>query len=146
MNRIYSVLVLLASISVLAGCNPEARGFALPPGDAEQGKETFVDLGCNACHSVKGSIARVDGGDLDVHVVLGGEVTRVKTYGDLVTSIINPSHKLSRGGPGIVAEDGTSNMPVYNDIMTVQQMIDLTAMLQASYSVIPPRYTHHYFP
>lgn len=147
MTKTISAILMISALLAISGCNPQARGFALPPGDVEAGLETFVNLGCNACHSVQGKIAQVPGGDVNVHVVLGGEVSRVKTYGDLVTSIINPSHKLSRANdPDTIDEDGTSIMPNYNDMMTVQQMLDLTSMLQASYSLIPPRYTGHTMP
>jgi len=89
---------ILATVFLLAGCEQQSRGFALPPGDATQGKATFVELGCPACHSVRGEVERfTEGADPAIEVILGGQTTRVKTYGDLVTSIINPSHKLSRG-------------------------------------------------
>jgi hypothetical protein len=76
-------------------------------------------------------------------VTLGGEVTRVKTYGELVTSIINPSHRLARGYPTEeVSAAGESLMALayLNDVMTVQQLIDLVAFLQARYEVRPPAY------
>jgi len=130
------------------GCNPQARGFALPPGDAEAGAETFVELRCNACHSIQDGIEKlIEDGDPEMHVVLGGAVSRVKTYGDLVTSIINPSHKLSRGiDPSTHDDFGTSNMPIYNESMTVQQMLDLTTFLQDSYTVWVPKYGPYYYP
>jgi hypothetical protein len=76
-------------------------------------------------------------------VTLGGEVTRVKTYGELVTSIINPSHRLAQGYPTEeVSAAGESLMALayLNDVMTVQQLIDLVAFLQARYEVRPPAY------
>lgn len=129
------------------GCNPQARGFALPPGDSEAGKVTFAQMGCNGCHSIKGVLERVPTtSNQDIHVVLGGLVTRVKTYGDLVTSIINPSHRLSRGKDiRTVDEFGNSLMPTYNSVMTVEQMLDLTGLLQKSYTVWVPDYWPCYF-
>jgi hypothetical protein len=75
-------------------------------------------------------------------VVLGGEVTRIETYGELVTSIVNPSHEISRRYP---KEDVTvgdvSKMRNFNDVMTVAQLIDLTTYLQSKYQLIrEPRY------
>jgi len=150
----HNIRVLLGSIMVtllllvLTGCNPQARGFALPPGDAEVGKVTFVELGCNSCHSIKGQIERLtEAGSEDIHVMLGGDVSRVKTYGDLVTSIINPSHRLARGKDvRTLTADGDTLMPTYNGVMTVQQMLDLTTMLQDSYTVWVPQYGPYYFP
>lgn len=142
MGKFVVLLGLVVATFVSVGCDPQARGFALPAGDSQRGQETFVELRCNACHSVKGSVERLeDGGHPQIYVQLGGEVTRVKTYGDLVTSIINPSHKFSRGrDPRHVTPEGESRMPRYNEVMTVQQLIDITAYLSGAYSVWSPEY------
>ena len=126
------------SLFALAGCEPGPRsekGFRLPDGDAAQGTETFLALKCNACH-------RVHGVDLPPPpegtepVVLGGGVPRIKTYGELVTMIINPSHSLAGGHlKGKIARNGMSKMPVYNDTMTVTQLSNLVAFLQARYEI-----------
>jgi hypothetical protein len=79
-----------------------------------------------------------------VTVILGGEVQTIKTYGELVSSVINPSHKLIRGYPkDEVSQDGESLMTIYNDRMTVQQLIDLVAFLQSRYEVVIPEYTYY---
>jgi hypothetical protein len=82
-----------------------------------------------------------------VMVVLGGGVTRVKSYGELVTSIINPSHRLARRHPaGKISQEGQSLMTPYNDVMTVTQLIDLVAFLQAQYDVVPrPGYQYRVY-
>ena len=76
------------------------------------------------------------------NVTLGGETVRVKSYGELVTAIINPSHRIAPGYPlsQVTTPDGQSLMTLgyLNDVMTVQQLIDLVAFLQASYQVMPP--------
>ena len=129
----------------LAGC--DTNEFVLPPGDAERGQQTFVELGCNNCHSVTDKVTHAGVGDNPIHVELGGTVTRVKTYSDLVTSIINPSHKLSRGANTMtVTEDGESKMPIYNEVMTVQQLVDLTTFLEPTYQVWVPPYNVYYYP
>jgi mono/diheme cytochrome c family protein len=119
-----------------------ALGFRLPDGNADRGLEVFTRLQCHACHSVEGLELRYLGtGAADVK--LGGTVTRVKTYGELVTSIINPSHKLAPGyRPDAVSTDGESLMTLarVNDVMTVQQLIDIVAFLQARYEVVPSQY------
>jgi len=77
------------------------------------------------------------------YVVLGGDVTHVKTYGELVASIINPSHKLAKGYvEEAVSEGGVSKMLVYNDVMTVRQLTDLVVFLQPHYKVIVPNYEY----
>ena len=64
-------------------------------------------------------------------IALGGEVTRIQTYGELVTSIINPSHRLAEGYPvDTVSVDGKSRMRNYNDVMTVTELTDLVMFLQ----------------
>jgi len=76
-------------------------------------------------------------------VTLGGQVTRVRTYGELVTSIINPSHRLAPGYPiEDISRVGESLMALayLNEVMTVQQLVDLVAFLQTRYEVIPPEY------
>jgi hypothetical protein len=80
-------------------------------------------------------------------VELGGKVTRVKTYGELVTAIINPSHKLADGYPeDLVSEDGKSKMYVYNGFMTVQELTDIVMFLQPHYDVIPPEFQYRVYP
>ena len=83
-------------------------------------------------------------------VELGGEVARVRTYDDLVTAIINPSHRLAQGyAESLVASDGKSKMTVYNDVMTVSQLVDLVMFLQGKYRLptpTPTSYPHYYGP
>jgi hypothetical protein len=136
-------LAILVCAGILQGCfsGPESPiGFRLPDGNAEQGLQAFEDLQCYGCHAIQGTEfppGRTD----SVNVILGGNVTRVKTYGELVTSIINPSHKLA---PGYKEEevtiDGASRMELagLNEVLTVQQLIDLVAFLQPLYNVLPP--------
>lgn len=139
MRYIIKVLIGLTFIA-LAGCEQNANtgtGFSLPEGDAATGKIVFVELGCNQCHSVA-DIERLPTDDADIpNVVIGGSVARVKSYGDLVTSIINPSHKiLGRYDPKMVKnEDGSSKMLIYNDVMTVTQLVDLVTFLEGNYEL-----------
>lgn len=133
-----TVLGVFALIAVLTSCAPpQSTDFTLPEGDAERGKETFMDLGCTFCHTVDGVEGlRADMPEPARTIVLGGEKSRVYTYGELVTSIINPSHKISQPELGdVVDADGTSEMVVYNDIMTVTEMTDLVTFLAENYSL-----------
>ena len=81
-------------------------------------------------------------------VELGGKVTRVKTYGELVTAIINPSHKLAQGysAEQVTSDGEESRMPVYNGYMTVQELIDIVAFLQPHYDVFVPQYEYRVYP
>lgn len=147
MCRLIRIFVFCACIGALAACDigpKSAKGFRLPDGNAAKGQEIFVELECISCHRVSGLElpAPVEPGP--VTVILGGETQTIKTYGELVSSIINPSHKLIRGYPEeTVSQDGKSLMRVYNDRMTVQQLIDLVAFLQSKYEVVIPEYTYY---
>lgn len=86
----------------------------------------------------------------EISVVLGGDVNRHKTYADLVTSIINPSHRIARNylrdqnyARTPYEVDGVSKMKVYNDVMTVAQLIDIVTFLQPHYKLIPYRNTDY---
>jgi L-cysteine S-thiosulfotransferase len=115
---------VLAACLLLGGCGGE---FALPEGDLQRGREAFVALQCHSCHSVADIDQAPQNLAPPLHKRLGGEVSRVKSYEALVTAIINPSHRLGR-----------SPMPNYNDVMTVQQLVDLVTFLQSEYRVQAP--------
>jgi mono/diheme cytochrome c family protein len=143
MRRQLAVAAITVALTACGLNDPKsARGFRLPDGNMEAGKQAFLDLGCSSCHSVEGiePKAAVTG---IANVKLGGEVTIVQSYGELVTSIINPSHKIALGtDPTQVAPDGQSLMEraALNDRMTVRQLTDLVAFLQTTYKVVPPPY------
>ena len=134
----------------LSACDEEQmmseRGFRLPDGDPEAGRATFLYMQCNQCHSVKGvELPGIPG--TEPYVELGGVSSRVKTYGELVTAIVNPSHKLADGYPvEQVSEDGVSKMYVYNEYMTVQELTDLVRFLQPHYEVLTPQYSYRRYP
>lgn len=140
-----SVLVKLShglcfvSILVLVGCSTDPKsgaGFTLPEGDSAQGKATFVELQCNACHTVRGSDIEALESEETKIVKLGGEKGYVVTYGDLVTSIINPSHRFALGYKAEeIEEEGVSKMRKYNDEMTITQLTDLVTFLEQHYEV-----------
>ena len=147
MKQIF-LIPLFILFFLLASCDfgpNSGRGFSLPEGNIDKGHSTFVELECNACHSV-GDIERVAGREgPDINVKLGGQVTTVKTYGNLVTSVINPSHKTSRryANQNIATEGGELKMVVYNEIMTVQQLVDLVTYLESNYKVVPANRTEY---
>lgn len=131
------IFILFSGGLFLSSCNEEARGFALPEGDIEEGKAVYKKLDCNTCHSIAGIDWSSGSHDLEVH--LGGAVTSKKTYGELVTSVINPSHKIARGYKEEgTNQEGLSRMVNYNEVMTVQELIDLVAFLQSEYEIKSP--------
>lgn len=135
-----NIIWLLAGLlfGLLAGCenNPRSsRGFRLPDGDAAKGREAFVALQCHKCHKVVGEELTPP---VSFNLTLGGETVRVRTYGQLVTSIINPSHVRSEQYLKQLTEAKESPMPKFNHLMTVEQMIDLVAFLQPHYQLVEP--------
>ena len=142
--------LLLASLMALSGCDQDRamseRGFRLPEGNAMAGRETFLYMHCNQCHTIKDEQLPTVAG-FEPFVELGGSLTRVKTYGELVTAIINPSHKLADGyAEDLVSENGKSKMYVYNGFMTVQELTDLVMFLQSRYEVVPPQFQYRVYP
>jgi mono/diheme cytochrome c family protein len=150
MNTRASLFLLFALFLAIGGCNQNSKsssGFRLPDGDANRGREVFLYMQCNECHTIADTeLPAIPFAD-PAYVELGGKVAIVKTYGDLVTSIINPSHKLASGYTREkISEDGESNMYTYNRHMTVQELIDLVAFLQPHYDVVPPQFDYRVYP
>ena len=141
-------LVVLSATGIamiLAGCDAGAKsskGFRLPDGDPAKGKAAFVALQCHTCHTVAGETELpAPSGSVKAPVLIGGEVVKVKTYGELVTAIIHPSHNLSPSLQKEWMEQGKlSPMGSFNHLMTVEQMIDLVAYLQPKYEKLPDTY------
>ena len=150
MNKRISLTAIFALIALVAGCSPDptsAIGFKLPDGDATEGRAVFLYMQCNQCHTVDGLKLPAVPDAAPPYVELGGRVTHVKTYGQLVTSIINPSHELASGyAADLVSVNGESNMYIYNRHMTVQELIDLVAFLQSHYDVVPPQFDYRVYP
>jgi L-cysteine S-thiosulfotransferase len=137
-------LPLLALLLVSCGDERErlSKGFRLPEGDVERGKVAFVELKCHQCHSVDG--VDIPGIAAGAGQVLGGKIERVKTYGELVTAIIDPQHNIA---PSYTAqldeskrETARSPMPPYNEIMTVKQLTDIVTFLHSRYEKLGPEY------
>jgi mono/diheme cytochrome c family protein len=146
MSRLLKISLVLACIGGISGCiqdRTSAVGFRLPDGDPVIGRQYFLSLQCHECHSIAGEdLPQLPLAD-EPYVELGGAVTHVKTYGELVTAIINPSHKLAEGYlRDEVSHDGKSKMIVYNGHMTVQQLIDIVMFLQPHYEVVLPEFTY----
>lgn len=133
--------ILLGAV-LLQGCATDwGPGYHLPQGDPERGRAAFAALSCGGCHALAGEPQT----DAQALWTLGGQTVRVKTYGDLVTSIVNPSHRIARGygGPLVLSPDERDEeSPMayarINEVMTVQQLVDIVAFLQDEYELVPP--------
>ncbi len=102
----------------------------------ERGRQAFVALGCAGCHAVPGETLPSPLVKPGAPVVLGGVVNKRLSDGYLVTAIINPNHHPNHQ---------VSRMPSYTDHLTVRQMVDIVAFLQAHYDVRPaiPEYSYY---
>ncbi|MGF1714490.1 c-type cytochrome [Photobacterium chitinilyticum] len=133
----HKILTMLIIVFGLVGCEQASTGFSLPVGDPTQGKDVFLSMQCLSCHEMEG-FERPDGTEDKLSVTLGGKVQSLKTYAELVTSVINPSHQLAKGyALSEIQASGKSVMPVYNNIMTVEQLIDLITFLESQYELEP---------
>lgn len=144
-TRFLAPLLGFVLAALAGGCdNPKSpSGFRLPDGDIPKGKQAFIALKCNSCHSVEG--VEMPPPSL-FNMPLGGETPRVKTYGQLVTAIINPSHVVSEKYRKLMGDLKISPMPEMNREMTVEQMIDLVAFLQSRYKLIVPPEQNPFYP
>ncbi len=139
-----AIMIITAALgaALLTGCDSgpkSGRGFRLPDGDPAKGKEAFIALQCNTCHTVAGVELPPAVSPSKIQVVIGGEVAKIKTYGELVTAVINPSHDLAAGfDPAKYGTGKTSPMPDYTQAMTARQLIDIVAFLQLHYKVLEP--------
>ena len=152
--------ILIGASFVLTGCddNPrESRDFTLPEGYASNGALLFEEFQCTQCHTIPGTEYQAgewrEQENVGISVQLGGKSDRIQTYSDLVTSIINPSHRIAQGysrnqvvDEGETPDEDESKMPVYNSIMTVEELVDLVAFLEEQYTLQEYYKTvYHYF-
>jgi cytochrome c1 len=114
---------------------PDGWKFSLPKGNAAKGRDVFVKLGCFTCHEVRGQRFPGATGAGDV----GPELSEMAAHHDeefFAEAILNPNVIIDE--PRWRAVDGTSKMPSFNDVMTVQELVDLVAFLK---SLAPPAAT-----
>ncbi len=145
--------VAITSVLGLMACSQgpsSPKGFSLPEGDKQAGETAFKKYQCLSCHTMEGFDDKDVEPQLERKVRLGGDVTKIKTYGELVTSVINPSHKIApayKRGEYVDAE-GHSKMQNYNDVMTVTDMVNIVTFLQPQYNLKPFDRTNYpqYFP
>ena len=112
---------------------PVALGIQAATGDAAAGQKAFVELQCTNCHTMAG-VAALPAPTTATPVALGGKTPLPPTDGDLTTDIILPSSHFASGYPAEQTQEGAkSKMPDYTQRMTVRQLADLVAFVQAHY-------------
>ncbi len=144
--------ILLALVPVfLAACTGEGkpvRGFVLPQGEIEKGEQVFVDFDCHHCHTIPGKEFPEPVSEPEIVLEIGGEVFRVKNYGELLTAIVSPDHIISTKYRTMLRKEGRepdgSPMPNYSAEMSVEELIDLVEFLHAQYTKLQPDYYDGY--
>ena len=140
-----TILIGLSCIFMLFACDQgvnSPKGFSLPEGNPEQGKLVFLKHQCLACHSIPGLEDNNVEREHSPPISLSSNSAIVKTYAELVTSIINPSHRISRGAQWATSDENKDSIMLnYNDVLTVTELIDLVAYIQPHYQVTPWPYT-----
>lgn len=136
-------LMAVVGLAALAGaCSyTPLFGFPIDEGDLEAGRQAFLDHQCHQCHTIANlRLPALAGADRPL-LELGGETTSIKSYAELMTSIIKPNHAISQRYRDRLALDAVvpveSPMPMPNiDTMTVRQLIDIVAFLDSRYQLI----------
>jgi mono/diheme cytochrome c family protein len=110
---------------------PKDWKFALPQGNAADGRRLFIEAECHKCHEVKGETYPAvvkEKGDVGPEL---SQMARLHPPEYLAESLVNPNAVIDHDAKekGYVGDDGKSKMPDYNDTFTVRQLADLTAYL-----------------
>ncbi len=109
--------------------------FDVPEGDSVEGRFAFQELGCFQCHEVEG-VSFVEG----YRGGIGPELTAIgaiQTPSYILESIINPGKVIVADPPGVEpggegsyrSGEGITKMPEFHDVMTVRQLLDISAFL-----------------
>ena len=147
-----SGMLALVTLLALAACTGDAKpvkGFVLPQGDIAQGEQVFIDFNCHGCHTIPNMEFPETEFEPPFILEIGGEVYRVKNYGELLTAIVNPDHIISMKYRAILEQADReaiiSPMPYYGEHMTVAELIDLVEFLHAQYTKLQPQYYRGYY-
>ncbi len=140
-------LVVVAALAfVLSGVEAEEKGFRLPGGDAESGRESFIRLRCHECHLLPGAAAGESGEATGgISLALARDVRFVRRYEDLIIAITNPRHVVAEQYQEFLSQaeirgEIESYMPDLTREMTVKQLLDLVAFLDEVYRDHLPGY------
>ncbi len=128
-----SVLVLVGAGVCFAGRDDNmepAKGFFLPKGNPEAGRQAFKDLQCLACHAVEKDAEFSTPSMVPPGPVLGVKQGNYAT-GWIANSIVSPSHTIALDSNGEVEGTQLSRMGDFTGRMTVRQLIDLVAYLKS---------------
>ena len=119
---------------------PKGWTFTWPKGDPVKGRAVFQKLECYSCHEVRGERFPVpsDPGRAGPELSGMGALHPPEFFAE---AIINPGAVIERGR-GYAAADGSSKMPAYGDVLTLQETIDLVAFLRQLRPPVGPAKGH----
>lgn len=108
---------------------PRGWKFSWPKGDASRGRQAFAKFECYRCHEVKGEKfpAPTEPAKVGPELAQMGPLHEPEYFAE---SVINPNAVIEKG-KGYQAADGSSKMPSFNELLSVQELIDLVAFLRA---------------
>jgi hypothetical protein len=122
------ITALTAVIALAQHSKPEELvTIVLPVGNPESGRKAFMDLRCYTCHAVTGETKMPKPFSANQGPTLNRPI-RNQSPGKLATSIISPSHEISKEVLNRKTFD-MSPMGDYSEAMTVRQLLDLLAYL-----------------
>ena len=106
---------------------PEGWKFTLPKGgDPARGRAIFVKFECFACHEVRGEkFPAPDPGRVGPELSGMAGLHPPEYFAE---AVINPNAVIEEGR-GYEGPDGSSKMPIFNDDLTVRDLVDLVAYL-----------------
>ena len=125
-----TIAVTLMTVSTTWGADPRGPDaktwqFIVDQGDAQKGRQAFLDLGCVSCHRVAGEAGFPTPVSANPGPTLGKEQA-AKPPGETATAIVAPSHEIGDAVARKVG-GGASPMGDYSSFMTVRQLLDLVA-------------------
>lgn len=127
-----SGLLYLAGVVWSAGAPatpkvPQGWQFSLPDGDANAGKNVFLNMKCYSCHAIEIAGEKLPPSrSKGAGPGLTGYAALPKEY--LAESIIKFHTVVA--APGYTVKEGRAAMGEYNHFLTVQEVIDLVAFLK----------------
>lgn len=105
--------------------HPKGWTFTMPKGNPAKGRAVFDKFSCYSCHEVRGEKFP----PLDKGQAVGPELSQMGPMHPLeyfTESTINPD---AVGAKKYRGPDGKSKMPSFNEDMTVQELVDLSAYM-----------------
>jgi hypothetical protein len=127
------IIALMLALLLATACAQEEGGEAVraffPDGDPSAGRLAVDEMRCYVCHAVADGSFPEPHASPPVPIALGSNLARM-SRGSLVEAIIAPSHRIPEGLEGVRGGE-LSRMGDYSEAMTVRQLIDIVAYLEA---------------